>query len=46
MTGLFAITYVLPRYQTYLFTVCMPLAAILADTVLSGRSTVDHELRG
>jgi hypothetical protein len=46
MTGLFAITYVLPRYQTYLFTVCMPLAALVADKVLSGRSTVDHELRG
>lgn len=31
MTGLFAITYVLPRYQTYLFTICMPLIAIVAD---------------
>ncbi|MFM8772070.1 MAG: hypothetical protein ACKOE4_08670 [Candidatus Kapaibacterium sp.] len=34
MTGLFAITYVLPRYQTYLFTVCMPLIAIVADRLL------------
>ncbi len=34
MTGLFAITYVLPRYQTYLFTVCMPLIAVVADRFL------------
>lgn len=31
MTGLFAITYVLPRYQTYLFTICMPLIALVVD---------------
>ncbi|HBB26822.1 MAG TPA: hypothetical protein DCZ59_11205, partial [Bacteroidetes bacterium] len=38
MTGLFAITYVLPRYQTYLFTICMPLIAIVADRyVVRGR---------
>ena len=35
MTGLFAITYVLPRYQTYLFTVCMPLIAIIVDRYLA-----------
>jgi hypothetical protein len=35
MTGLFAITYVLPRYQTYLFTVCMPLIAIVVDRFLA-----------
>lgn len=29
MTGLFAITYVLPRYQTYLFSIAMPLIACI-----------------
>ncbi|MBU3680266.1 MAG: hypothetical protein FGM32_11805 [Candidatus Kapabacteria bacterium] len=46
MSGLFAITYVLPRYQTYLFTVCMPLIALVADMVMSRRSAAGHELRG
>ncbi len=29
LSGLFAITYVLPRYQTYVFTIAMPLIACL-----------------
>lgn len=43
MTGLFAITYVLPRYQTYLFTICMPLLALVADQyVVTDRQQQTH----
>ena len=35
LTGVFAITYVLPRYQTYVFTLAMPLIAIVADRLPS-----------
>lgn len=31
LTGVFAVTYVLPRYQTYVFTMALPLIALVAD---------------
>lgn len=39
LTLLFGLTYVQPRYQTYVFTAMLPLSAIVFERLLAGRET-------
>lgn len=46
LTLLFSLTYVQPRYQTYVFTAMLPLSAIVFERLLAGRETNVRVVQG